>query len=401
MKQVKNLTKVVESIKLSVIIVNYNVKYYLEQCLYTVMKATNGMEREIIVFDNHSSDGSIEYLKLRYPIVRFITSCHNVGFAKGNNAAIRQSKGEYVLLLNPDTFVGENVLKEAIAFMDRNTRAGSVGVQMHSSDGFMAPESRRAVPSIIVSFLKMIGKDKRYYMRHLPVDVANRIEVVSGAFCLLRKKALDEVGLLDTTYFMYGEDIDLSYRMLQKGYENWYLPLKILHYKGESTHKTSFRYVHVFYKAMLIFFRKYYGHLSFIFTIPISLAIFFKAILAYICIQCVNVKKQLGLLPVIHEEAEYIFIGSRQMIDTCTKIADEHGLRSGYILGNDCTLPHGHNGQADVINSNTKTYVVYDTSSYSYAQILNIMAENPKQNIRLGTYSNKSDIIITQDDIIF
>ncbi len=387
--------------KLSVIIVNYNVKYYLEQCLYTVMKATHGIKCEIIVFDNHSSDGSIEYLKNRYPIVKFICSYHNVGFAKGNNAAIRQSTGEYILLLNPDTFVGEDVLKNAIEFMDSNPKVGGVGVRMRTSNGQMAPESRRAIPTIITSFLKMIGKDKRYYMRHLPIDKPCRIEVISGAFCMLRRKALEEIGLLDPSYFMYGEDIDLSYRLIKKGYENWYLPLDILHYKGESTQKTSFRYVHVFYKAMLIFFRKYYGHLSFIFTLPISLSIFFKAILAFISIQCGHVRKQLGLLPIIREEAEYIFIGSKRMIDTCSHIAASHGLHYGYIEGNDCTLPRGHHEHPELINQGTRTYVIYDTSSYSYSHILKIMKENPEQKVLLGTYSNKSDIILTQEDIFF
>lgn len=396
--------------KLSVIIVNYNVKYYLEQCLYTVTKATNNIkkEREIFVFDNHSSDGSIEYLKLRYPHVNFISSNHNLGFAKANNAAIRQSTGEYVLLLNPDTFVGENVLTEAIQFMDSHPDVGSCGVMMHSACGFFAPESRRGLPTVMTSFYKMSGlcskypnnrKFAKYYMSFLDREQDNEIEVVSGAFCMLRRSVLDKIGLLDTTYFMYGEDIDMSYRIRKAGYKNWYLPLKILHYKGESTQKTSFRYVHVFYKAMLIFFRKYYGHLSFFITIPVQLAILCKAIAAYIYLQCRGLKKQLGLLDLVHEDAEYIFIGSERMTKACIKKAREKGLRAGYVIGNDCTLPNGHHDTTDLIDENLKTYVVYDTSSYSYSRILDIITKSPNSKIHLGTYNDKSDVIITEEEI--
>ena len=151
---------------------------------------------------------------------------------------------------------------------------------MLTREGTPAPESRRAIPTPWVSLLKMLGFTKRYYMSHLSWDQPAQIEVISGAYCLLRHKALDQVGLLDEDFFMYGEDIDLSYRLLKGGWQNWYLPYDIVHYKGESTQKSSFRYVHVFYQAMLIFFRKHYGHLSFLLSIPIKAAIYFRAMLA-------------------------------------------------------------------------------------------------------------------------
>jgi GT2 family glycosyltransferase len=164
--------------------------------------------------------------------------------------------------------------------MDEHPQAGGAGVRMLTREGTPAPESRRAVPTPWVSMLKMLGFTKRYYMSHLPWDQPAQIEVISGAYCLLRHKALDQVGLLDEDFFMYGEDIDLSYRLLKGGWQNWYLPYDIIHYKGESTQKSSFRYVHVFYQAMLIFFRKHYGHLSFLLSIPIKAAIYFRAMLA-------------------------------------------------------------------------------------------------------------------------
>ena len=266
--------------KLSVIIVNYNVRLLLEACLKSVEQALAGIDGEIFVVDNHSSDGSVAYLEPRFPKVHFIANTENMGFARANNLAIRQSQAEYVLLLNPDTVVYENTLRESVAFLDSHPEAGGVGVRMLTRDGEAAPESRRAVPTPWVAFLKMIGFSKRYYMSHLPWDKPGRIEVVSGAYCMLRRKALDQVGLLDEDFFMYGEDIDLSYRLLKGGWQNWYLPLDIIHYKGESTQKSSFRYVHVFYQAMLIFFRKHYGHLSFLLSLPIQAAIYFRAIMA-------------------------------------------------------------------------------------------------------------------------
>jgi GT2 family glycosyltransferase len=183
-------------------------------------------------------------------------------------------------LLNPDTVVYEPTIKGCLDFMDQHPEAGGAGVRMLTREGNPAPESRRAVPTPWVSMLKMLGFTRRYYMSSLPWDRPSQIEVVSGAYCLLRRKALDQVGFLDEDFFMYGEDIDLSYRLLKGGWQNWYLPFDIVHYKGESTEKTSFRYVHVFYQAMLIFFRKHYGHLSILLSLPIKTAIYFRAFVA-------------------------------------------------------------------------------------------------------------------------
>ena len=266
--------------KLSVVIVSYNVRSYLEQCLQSVQRALEGIEGEVFVVDNHSSDDSVEVVKCDYAWVKLMENKENQGFARANNLAIRQAQGEYVLLLNPDTIVEESTLRNVLAFMEAHPKAAGAGVMMRNEDGSLAPESRRALPTPWVSCLKMIGFDKRYYMSHLPWEEPGRIEVISGAFCFLRRKALDEVGLLDEDFFMYGEDIDLSYRLLKGGWENWYLPYAITHYKGRSTQKTDYRYVHIFYQAMLIFLRKHYGHLSVFYTIPIKLAIYFRAAIA-------------------------------------------------------------------------------------------------------------------------
>lgn len=278
--------------KLSVIIVNYNVRPYLTACLDSVQRALEGIESEVFVVDNHSDDDSVEVISRDYAWVHLINNRENLGFSKANNIAIRQAQGEYILLLNPDTVVAEETLKGVIDFMDQHPKAGGAGVRMHNADGTLAPESRRAIPTPFVAARKMLGFTKRYYMSYLSWDAPAQIEVVSGAFMLLRHKAIYEVGMLDEDFFMYGEDIDLSYRLLQGGWQNWYLPYDIVHYKGQSTSKSDFRYVHVFYQAMLIFFHKHYSHLSFFFSLPVKVAIYFRASLALV--EIVRKKLHLG-----------------------------------------------------------------------------------------------------------
>ena len=266
--------------KICIVIVSYNVSKLLDECLQSVKRALRGIDGEIYVVDNLSTDGTVETLQPRHSDVHFIANKQNVGFACANNQAIRCTDSEYVLLLNPDTVVYENTLRGVLDFMDQHPEAGGAGVRMLTREGKPAPESRRAIPTPWVAMLKMLGATRRYYMSHLSWDEPGQIEAISGAFCMLRRKALDQIGLLDEDYFMYGEDIDLSYRLLKGGWQNWYLPFDIIHYKGESTQKSTFRYVHTFYQAMLIFFRKHYGHLSVFFSLPIQLAIYFRALMA-------------------------------------------------------------------------------------------------------------------------
>lgn len=275
-----------KQLKLSVVIVSYNVCFHLEQCLLSVRRAMLGIHGEVWVVDNASTDGSVEYLKKRFPEFHFIANSDNKGFSKANNQAIRQSAGEYVLLLNPDTLVAEDTLRVCIAFLDSHPDVGATGVRMLHPDGRFAPESRRGLPTPFTSFCKMSGLGTlfpnsrifgRYYMRYLDPESPNPIEVISGAFNMIRRKALEQIGLLDEDFFMYGEDIDLSYRLLQGGWQNYYLPCLILHYKGESTEKSSYRYVHVFYQAMLIFFNKHYRKRYYLLGLLISIAVHVRA----------------------------------------------------------------------------------------------------------------------------
>lgn len=277
--------------KLSVIIINYNVKHFLEQCLYSVRKAAKNLAVEVWVVDNNSVDGSIEMLKEKFPEVKLIENKKNAGFSVANNQAIKQATGEYILLLNPDTIVEEETFTKTIAFMDEHPDAGALGVKMIDGKGRFLPESKRALPTPEVAFYKTFGfsflfpkskKFGKYHLTYLSQDETNQVDILSGAFMLIRKAALDKVGLLDETFFMYGEDIDISYRIIKAGYHNYYFPqTRIIHYKGESTKKSSVNYVIVFYNAMRIFAEKHFSHKNArLFSFFINMAIFFRASIA-------------------------------------------------------------------------------------------------------------------------
>ncbi|MEI6455975.1 MAG: glycosyltransferase [bacterium] len=299
--------------KLSVVIVNYNVKYFLEQCLHSVVNAINGLECEVFVVDNNSVDGSIKMVKEKFPEVRLIENKDNAGFSKANNQAIRKAKGEYILLLNPDTLVEDDTLRKVVEFMDSHSDAGGLGVKMIDGKGKFLPESKRGLPSPSVSFFKIFGFSSvfpksrlfsKYHLGYLDRDKIHKVDVLAGAFMLLRKDVLDKIGLLDEAFFMYGEDIDLSYRITQAGYSNYYFPeTRIIHYKGESTKKSSINYVFMFYNAMIIFARKHFskGNAR-SFSMMINFAIYLRAFMSIISRFFIRI-----LLPLA--DALLIFIG--------------------------------------------------------------------------------------------
>lgn len=274
--------------KLSVIIVNYNVEHFLEQCLHSVRKASGNMAVEVFVVDNNSVDGSLAMVRSKFPEVKIIANKENTGFSRANNQAMRIATGEYILLLNPDTVVEETTFEKVVAFMDAHPEAGGLGVQMIDGKGNFLPESKRGLPTPAVAFYKIFGLSKlfpksktfgRYHLGFLSKDETHEVEILSGAFMLMRKAALDKVGLLDEDFFMYGEDIDLSYRIILGGYKNYYFhDTRIIHYKGESTKKSSVNYVFVFYRAMAIFARKHFSAKNAqLFSFLINLAIYLRA----------------------------------------------------------------------------------------------------------------------------
>ncbi len=251
-------------------------------------KAASGIEMETYVVDNNSVDGSVQMVSEKFPAVILFANKENIGFSKANNQAMRVATGEYVLLLNPDTVVEENTFRKVVDFMDAHPEAGGLGVQMIDGKGNFLPESKRGLPTPAVAFYKIFGFSKlfpksqtfgRYHLGFLDRNETHPVEILSGAFMLMRKTALDKVGLLDEDYFMYGEDIDLSYRLILGGYKNYYFhDTRIIHYKGESTKKTSVNYVFVFYRAMVIFAKKHFSQKNAsTFSFLINIAIYLRA----------------------------------------------------------------------------------------------------------------------------
>ncbi len=255
------------SVDLSIIIVNYNVQHFLNQCLTSVKKAAEGLNTEIIVVDNNSVDGSVHMVRERFPDVKVLDRKTNDGFSVANNEGISTAKGKYILLLNPDTVVQEDTFKICLDHMESYPSTGALGVKMIDGSGNFLPESKRGFPTVWASLCKFSGLSRlfpksavfnSYYLGHLDKNSAHKIDVLCGAFMFIRKTILDQIGYLDESFFMYGEDIDLSYRISEAGYAIEYIPdTCIIHYKGESTKKASFSHVSNFYRAMIIFSRKH------------------------------------------------------------------------------------------------------------------------------------------------
>ena len=278
---------------LSIIIVNYNVKYFLEQCLRSVEKAIANIDAQVFVVDNNSSDDSIAYLKPKFPFVKYVANTENVGFARANNQVLNDCSGDYILYLNPDTIIPEDCLEKCIAFFESHEDCGALGIKMIDGSGTFLPESKRGFPSPIASFFKLTGLSdifpssklfNQYSLGYLSEFENHKVDVLAGAFMMVRKETLLVTKGFDEAFFMYGEDIDLSYRIQQLGYNNYYFAdSTILHFKGESTKKGSLNYVKMFYSAMSIFVKKHYsGNSARVFTTLIQCAIFFRALLSLI-----------------------------------------------------------------------------------------------------------------------
>ncbi len=275
--------------QLSIIIVNYNVKYFLEHCLLSVMKAVANIDAEILVVDNNSTDGSKNYFAKKFPKVKFYWEKENLGFGKANNHALQYVKGEYVLFLNPDTIVGEDCFTNCLSFFKANQNCGALGVRMIDGAGNFLKESKRGFPNVMVGFYKAIGLANifpktfgQYYATHLPENENNAVEVLAGAFMMLSRKVILATNGFDEDFFMYGEDIDLSYRIKNAGFENYYLgETTILHFKGESTTKKSNAYFKHFYGAMKLFVDKHYSQ-SLLLKLFIYVGVFFRKNIAIV-----------------------------------------------------------------------------------------------------------------------
>lgn len=388
---------------ISIIIVSYNVKYYIEQCLRSISRASKNIDVEVFVVDNNSNDGTLEYLSPRFPNVEFIQNRENVGFGRANNQALLKSKGDYVLFLNPDTILSEKTLEECLRFMNTHESAGSVGVMMLHSNGRFAPESRRSIPTPFVAFCKMSGLSRlfpksrllaKYHMSYLDNSMETEIEVVSGAFMFVRHEILNRIGGFDEDFFMYGEDIDLSYRLLKEGYSNWYIPVPMLHYKGESTVKTSYRYVSVFYDAMIVFFNKHFKHYSRILSFMIKIVLGAKKIFSYLRYNLIAKQNKI----VGTNVENFLYIGEKESFDKVRNLLERYyhdGLKS-FVEGDENSMPDGHLLR-DISNFD---YVIYDVDAFSYDSILTTISLTACNNLKLGTFCKETGIIITEQRVM-
>lgn len=399
--------------KLSVVIVNYNVKHFLWQCLDSVSRAIKGLEADIYVVDNASEDGSIDYVRPSFPNVHYITNTDNSGFAKANNQAIRASKGELVLLLNPDTFIAEDCLRGCIQFFESHPRAGALGIHMINRDGSFARESRRGLPTPATAFYKIIGLNKlfptssrfaRYHMGHLPEFADAPIEAVSGAFLMLRRQALEHVGLLDETYFMYGEDIDLSYRISQGGWECWYTPELMLHYKGESTQQTSFRYVYNFYNAMLIFFNKHFARRYWFAWIFVEAAVLAVGALSYLRKQFANghhrlqhwTRELLGQKqPSADSVLQMAFMGSEEAFAAIKPLCDQAHIDAYTVQQLDDVKPDSHILTFEISSADSTD----EQQPYSHALKTMMEAHRKGYQLTVGTFNLQTKTFILPNDI--
>lgn len=252
--------------KLSVVILNYNVKHFLELCICSVQKAISTIDAEIIVVDNASEDGSVEMMQKRFPDITYVYNTENTGFPKGNNIGVAKAKGAYLCILNPDTIVPEDIFNHLADRYSKLDRPGILGCKLIDGKGHFLPESKRSTPTPWVAFTKISGlhrlfsnndKIKTYYATHLNQNQEGKTDILVGAFMFMKTELYRELGGFDERCFMYADDIDLSYRSLQRNRHNYYVPsVQVIHFKGESTSKDE-KYLHRFKEAMTFFYKKH------------------------------------------------------------------------------------------------------------------------------------------------
>lgn len=364
---------------ISIVIVNYRVKYFLEQTLLSAIEALKGFEGEIFVVDNNSADGSVEFLKQRFPGVIFIENAHNAGFGTANNQAIMQASGKFTVILNPDTIITHKCLAQCFEWMRQHDKCGAIGLHMTDGNGVFLPESKRAFPTPWVSFCKIFGLSSffphsrlfaAYHLRFLSEFEAHKVDILSGAYMFCRTSLLKQIGGFDQDFFMYGEDIDLSYRIVKAGFENWYLPVSMIHYKGESTKKDSMRYVHAFYDAMLIFYRKHFPR--------------FRAF-AYPFIKAGVLAREAVAMASRHRHKDRTVEASSLSVPWVILSADAAATaHKAGITAYSCDIP-----------ASGKACVLIDNSSHSYAEIVELIVHYARPGLEFAIFSAQNGIIIS------
>ena len=355
--------------KLSVVILNYNVRYFLELCLKSVQAAILDIDAEIIVVDNNSKDDSCQMVKALFPDINLIENKENFGFSKGNNIGVSQAKGEYVCILNPDTVVAEDTFFELLKFSDKKEKPGIVGCKLVNGVGAFLPESKRNIPYIKAAFKKLFGNSKDYYANHLQENEVGEVAVLVGAFMLLKRDVYRAVGGFDEDYFMYGEDIDLSYRVLKAGYNNYYNgESSVIHFKGESTLKDTF-YARRFYGAMQIFYKKHFKK-NVLFDM-----------LVWLGIRVVYVFRK---MPINQQKkvSQYIFISD--IVNEKLKVV----LPKKMIL------------KQNLNTVERLSEVIFNANTHSYKDIIKMIEDNKDKAITFKILPKNSNFVLGSDDAI-
>lgn len=356
--------------KLSIIILNYNVRYFLELCLKSVQQAIATIDAEIIVVDNHSEDDSCAMVRQSFPEVILIENHENYGFSKGNNIGVAKAKGEYICILNPDTVVAEDTFIKLLEFSSSKEKLGIVGCKLINGAGEFLPESKRNIPDVNASLLKLLGNPKRYYASHLNEDDSGKVAILVGAFMFLKRELYNAVGGFDEDYFMYGEDIDLSYMVLKSGYQNYYFPqTTVIHFKGESTLRDK-HYAKRFFGAMQIFYKKHFKKNMFF-----NLLVWLGIKLAYLT-RKIPVDKRKSI-------SRYVFI-SDKMNETLKQ-----------ILAKEVVL------KPDLENIEKNDEIIFDANLLSYKSIIGFIEDNNKvKSLTYKILPKHSSFIIGSNSVI-
>lgn len=359
--------------QLSVIILNYNVRYFLEQCVLSVQKALEGIDGEIIVIDNNSSDDSCTMMKQQFPGIKLISNSENLGFPKGNNIGVEQAKGEYICILNPDTIVAEDTFSKILNPSNWNSNTGIIGCKLVDGAGNFLPESKRGIPTPWVSFTKIFGLYKisnlfgKYYAQHLSENQSGKVEILVGAFMVMRKDLYTEMGGFDENCFMYSDDIDLSYQALLKGKYNYYFhDTTVIHFKGESTVRDG-TYMKRFQEAMNFFYRKHFK-VSFFFSIFMNIGIVLFSI----------VKRFQGTKFEKIKPDAYCLVSDRDnKVELLHQLERKFGTKFN-----------------DVVDESVKTEFVIDLSSVSCKKAIAFMENNKGKNHTFKLISSNAQFII-------
>jgi len=352
--------------QLSVIILNYNVRYFLEQCVLSVQKALENIDGEIIVVDNHSSDDSCAMMRERFPDVKLIANQENFGFPKGNNIGVAKARGEYLCILNPDTVVAEDTFEKVLNFAQSKSDLGIVGCKLIDGTGKFLPESKRGIPTPFVALTKIFGlyqlfpKSKRfgkYYAQHLTENETGKVDILVGAFMILKRDLYLEIGGFDENCFMYSDDIDLSYSILKTGKANYYFhETTVIHYKGESTVKDGL-YMKRFREAMQFFYKKHF-QVSVVFDVFMKLGALLFSMLKKS--QAVNSSKTIG---------EYVLLSSDENLQI--KVENLLGKKVQRVAS---TPKNTINSLTRDGNKNRE--VLFDNNSWSNQEIMEFMSQH-------------------------